>query len=58
MLGCAAVNRFRLTPRLAGKGRSAPDALATLRRSIALESLLALLVIALVAWLGTLPPPA
>ncbi len=55
MLGCAALNRFRLTPRLAVGGA---QALKSLRTSITIESLLALLVLALVAWLGTLQPPA
>ena len=59
MLGCAGLNRFRLTPRLAAaqSAESAADALASLRRSIAIEALLAALAIALVAWLGTLQPP-
>lgn len=59
MLGCAAANRFRLTPRLASAmagGDTAP-ALARLRRSVALETALALLILGLVAWLGTLEPP-
>lgn len=54
MIGCAALNRFRLTPRLAAQGA---EALASLRLSIAIESLLALVVLALVAWLGMLEPP-
>lgn len=53
MLSCAALNRFVLTPRLPHQGASA---LPALRWSIALESLFALLVLALVAWLGTLEP--
>ncbi|WOF44969.1 copper homeostasis membrane protein CopD [Sphingopyxis indica] len=59
MLGCAALNRFRLTPRLAeASGQPAiADALAALRRSIAIETVLAILVLALVGWLGTLEPP-
>lgn len=56
MLGCAALNRFRLTPRLAA-AISPAQALGHLRLSIAVETLLAVLVLALVAWLGTLPPP-
>lgn len=60
MLGLAAANRFRLTPALARAKASASSdaALLTLRRSIALEALLGLAVLLLVAWFGTLPPPA
>ncbi|TAJ71730.1 MAG: copper resistance protein CopD [Phenylobacterium sp.] len=59
MLGLAAVNRFRLTPALAaGAASGDPAALAGLRRSLALETGAAVLVLALVAALGTLPPPA
>ena len=60
MLGCAALNRYRLTPRLADAiGRRAPGrALAALRRSIAFETILAVAVLGLVGWLGTLEPPA
>jgi putative copper resistance protein D len=61
MLGLAAANRFRLTPALA-RGLNEPlrqgEALADLRRSIALETAAALGVVALVAWFGTLAPPA
>lgn len=59
MLALAAVNRFRLTPALAA-GAAAGDAAALmgLRRSIALETAAAVLVLALVAALGTLAPPA
>lgn len=59
MLALAAVNRFRLTPALAA-GAAAGDAAALmgLRRSIALETAAAALVLALVAALGTLAPPA
>lgn len=59
MLGLAAANRFRLTPALAAA--AAPhgqrQALARLRRSIALETTAALAILALVGWLGTLEPP-
>jgi len=60
MLGCAALNRYRFTPRLADSiGRGAPGrALAALRRSIAFETILAVAVLGLVGWLGTLEPPA
>ncbi len=60
MLGCAALNRFRLTPALhaaRGAGQEAA-ALAHLRRSVAIETALAVLVLALVAWLGRLEPPS
>ncbi len=60
MLVLAAVNQFRLTPalgaKLAGEGSSSGDALATLRRSVVLETALAFVVLAVVAWLGTLAP--
>lgn len=60
MLALAAVNRFRLTPALgatvAENGCSSAKALAALRRSLILETALAVLVLGLVAWLGTLAP--
>jgi copper resistance protein D len=61
MLGLAAANRFRLTPALAlalDEPSRQGAALADLRRSIALETAAALGVVALVAWFGTLAPPA
>jgi copper resistance protein D len=61
MLGLAASNRFRLTPALGlalDEGRPRAAALTSLRRSVALETALSLAVLALVAWFGTLPPPA
>ena len=61
MLGLAAANRFHLTPAL-GRGLGAQDsegaALAHLRRSVILETALGFGVLALVAWFGTLAPPA
>ena len=60
MLGLAALNRFRLTPAL-GRGLAKDDAapaLASLKRSLALETAAALAIVALVAWLGTLSPIA
>jgi copper resistance protein D len=59
MLGLAASNRFRLTPALQSgmAGSDGPHALAPLRRSLALEAALAVAILGLVAWLGTLPPP-
>ncbi|RYE03455.1 MAG: copper resistance protein CopD [Sphingomonadales bacterium] len=58
MVALASLNRFRLTPALR---RAAPSgvphgALAALRLSLVCETTLALLVLALVAWLGTLEP--
>jgi putative copper resistance protein D len=61
MLGLASANRFRLTPALgrAVRGSFAPDAeLAALRLSVWLEAALGFCILALVAWLGTLDPPA
>lgn len=58
MLGLAALNRFHLVPRLqrALKNGSVTEALGALRRSLLMELSLALLIIALVAWFGTLSP--
>ena len=58
MLALAAANRFRLTPALThsiaiGDTRTA---LASLRRTLALESGAAIAILALVAWLGTFDP--
>lgn len=61
MLGLAALNRFRLTPALAGEldeAQPAPGALGGLRRSVILETLAGAAVLALVSWLGTLSPAA
>lgn len=60
MLGFAATNRFRLTPAFErAQGRWLSDAaIAPLRRSVAFETLLGFAVLLLVAWLGTLAPPA
>lgn len=61
MLALAAANRFRLTPALGRvlDARGGPDAtLSMLRRSVALETTLSVAVLALVAWFGTLAPPA
>lgn len=61
MLGLANVNRYRLTPAL-GRSlgtRTGSDAeSAALRRSIAAETALGVTVLLLVAWFGTLAPPA
>jgi putative copper resistance protein D len=59
MLALAAANRFRLTPRLAATLDSASElraAVGALRTSLLAETALAILVLAAVAWLGTLAP--
>ena len=58
MLGLAALNRVHLAPRLqrslaAGEHGAA---LKALRRSIALELVAVVVILGLVAWLGTLAP--
>ncbi|MGY9106868.1 MAG: copper homeostasis membrane protein CopD, partial [Alphaproteobacteria bacterium] len=61
MLFLAALNRYRLTPRLTaslGQQGQAMTALSSLRASLIAESGLGLLVIWLVSWLGTLEPPS
>jgi len=60
MLVMAAANRFRLTPRLdeAIAHGSPGRALSSLRRSMMLEAAMAVTILALVAWLGTLEPLA
>lgn len=60
MLLLAALNRFHLGPALKQALRDADPTLAVnaLRRSVRLELALALLIVALVAWLGTLSPEA
>lgn len=60
MLGLAALHRWRLSPRLAtaaGRGAKVRDDVIRIRRSIALETVSAMLVLGLVAWFGTLAPP-
>jgi putative copper resistance protein D len=60
MLVLAALNRFHLGPSLQQSLRDGQHAIAAnaLRRSILVELAIALLIIALVAWLGTLSPDA
>lgn len=61
MLALAGANRFFLTPRLLGtlSGRGKlKTAIAALRVSILIETALGLIVLAMVAWLGVLPPPS
>jgi putative copper resistance protein D len=55
MLALAGLNRWRLAPRLGSA--AGPAAAASLRRSILAETVTGVAVLALVAWLGTLPPP-
>jgi putative copper resistance protein D len=60
MLALAALNRFHLTPRLnvaIEQGRSIAVSLGSLRRSVLIETGLALFVLAAVSVLGTLEPP-
>ncbi len=58
MVAIAAVNRFRLTPRLVQQASIAAsrDALRRLRRNAAIEALAGAIVIAIVAALGTMAP--
>ncbi|MDP9424300.1 MAG: copper homeostasis membrane protein CopD [Pseudomonadota bacterium] len=60
MLGLAAINRYRMTPALeAAIARGDHNAAVTgLRTSLAAETGSAVAILALVAWLGTLAPPA
>jgi len=59
MLGLAVHNRFRLVPALTtGVKRAVPDTLRRLRRNVAGEQLLGLTVVGIVAFLGTMQPPA
>lgn len=59
MLGFAAFNRYRLTPALAARidATDHRGAVVALRASVALETGCVVIVLALVAWLGTLQPP-
>jgi copper resistance protein D len=57
MLSVAAVNRFRLTPRLQGADDSARcDALRQLRANSLIEAGLGVVILVIVGALGTLPP--
>lgn len=60
MLGLASLNRFRLTPAFERSvaARDHRAALGALRRSLAIEASCAVTILALVAWLGMLEPPA
>ncbi|MGF2508145.1 CopD family protein, partial [Ralstonia pseudosolanacearum] len=59
MLGLAAANRFRLSPRLAAAVRSGDPAgaVSALRASLIAEACLGGIILGLVAWLGVLSPP-
>ncbi|MBN8552049.1 MAG: copper homeostasis membrane protein CopD [Caulobacterales bacterium] len=56
MLVLAALNRFRLTPALAASDQ--PGALRRLKTSLAVEAALGAAILAVVAVMGTLAPPA
>ena len=60
MLALALLNRFRLTPAIERSIAAADHggALRALRASLAVETACAVVILALVAWLGTLEPPA
>jgi putative copper resistance protein D len=60
MLGLASLNRFRLTPTFerAIDGADHRGALGALRLSLVVETACILMILGLVAWLGTLAPPA
>lgn len=55
MLGLAAIHRFRLAPLMA---RDAGQALPHLKKSLTIEFAAALGILAVIAVMGTLPPPA
>lgn len=57
MLGLAMLNRVRLTPRLLPTLPVGRDSATALRRSLTIETTLGGVILALVAWLGTLTPP-
>lgn len=60
MLGLASLNRFRLTPAFERSiaARDGAGALRALRISLAIETTCVVAILALVAWLGTIEPPA
>lgn len=57
MLGLAALNRFRHSPQLEHTGAPPATAFQPVLRSVAVETSLAIAVLFLVSWLGTLSPP-
>lgn len=61
MLALAAGNRFRQTPALGlslGAGEDPAPVIARLRRDVAAEAVAGALLLGVVAWMGTLPPPS
>lgn len=58
MLGLAALHRYRLAPALAAAAEGPAPSLARLRRTLAVEFALGLVVLGLVAAMGLAPPPA
>lgn len=61
MVILASANRFRLTPQLEARLQNASKNSASvraLRRSLMIETIFGVGVLAAVAWFGTLPPPA
>jgi len=60
MLGLASLNRFRLTPAFEASivGDDHTHALGALRASLMVETASIVAILGLVAWLGTLAPPA
>ena len=60
MLGLASLNRFRLTPAFERSiaGNDHTRAFVALRASLAIETACVVTILGLVAWLGTLAPPA
>ncbi len=58
MVVIASINRYRLTPALAAATHDPRGALDALLRSVAVETTTAIVILALVAWLGTLMPPS
>jgi putative copper resistance protein D len=60
MLGLASLNRFRLTPAFERSidGADHRGALGALRSSLMVETACVVVILGLVAWLGTLAPPA
>lgn len=59
MLGLAALNRYRLTPRLGSalEQRNVREAMGSLRGSLLAEIGFAITILGLVGWVGTLSPP-
>jgi putative copper resistance protein D len=58
MIALAALNRFHLSPLLERSVQNGEYSVAAsaLRRSLAFELSMAIVIVALVAWLGTLSP--